>query len=231
MPSPQKPVRAVTLENQFGKFEIRTGTGYGLLVPTQKVEPGSTFPEALDHYKVYRLLDVEQIPNINLKLRDQFGASEARLRIPQYFAVPVKKRHGTQTIPIHNPNAHLLIFSITTRELAKEGHAAQPVRPRHIGIDRAQPDAGRAQHQARLEGRLTGGAAADSRQTLATQTAPIAVLGDRRVTGGRSSYDGDSGGPVESDCPRMLPSSLAHARQIRRSTGICPIEAASRTST
>jgi len=26
------------LQNQFGKFEIPTGTGYGLLVPTRKVE-------------------------------------------------------------------------------------------------------------------------------------------------------------------------------------------------
>ena len=56
---PSEPPRRVVLENQFGKFDIRTGTGYGLLVPTQKVEPGSVFPNELDHYKVYRLLDVK----------------------------------------------------------------------------------------------------------------------------------------------------------------------------
>jgi hypothetical protein len=33
--APECP-RRVVLENQFGKFDIRTGTGYGLLAPTQK---------------------------------------------------------------------------------------------------------------------------------------------------------------------------------------------------
>jgi hypothetical protein len=109
----------VLLENQFGKFDIRTGTGYGLLVPTQKIERGSAFPEQLDHYKVYRLVDVELVPNKVLKLRDQFGGDEVKLRLPLYFAVPVMKRHGNKTYPIHNDRAHLLIFSITTRDLRK----------------------------------------------------------------------------------------------------------------
>ena len=117
---PPEPVRTVVLENQFGKFEIRTGRGYGLLVPTHKVEPGSVFPEMLDHYKVYRLVDVEQVPDTNLKLRDQFGASEARLRLPLFFAVPVKKRHGTTAWGIRNERTHLLIFGITPREIEKK---------------------------------------------------------------------------------------------------------------
>jgi hypothetical protein len=116
---PPEPPRRVVLENQFGKFEIRTGTGYGLLVPTKKVEQGSVFPSELDHYKVYRLLDVEQVPEKVLKLRDQFGSDEGKLRLPLYFAVPVTKRRGDKTNPIHNERAHLLIFSITTRELQK----------------------------------------------------------------------------------------------------------------
>jgi len=115
---PELP-RRVVLENQFGKFDIRTGTGYGLLVPTQKVEQGSVFPNELDHYKAYRLLDVEQVPDKVLKLRDQFGSDEAKLRLPLYFAVPVIKRHGDKAHPIHNQGAHLLIFSITTRDLQK----------------------------------------------------------------------------------------------------------------
>jgi len=117
---PPEPMRAVILENQFGKFEIRTSRGYGLLVPTQKVEPGSVFPKTLDHYKVYRLVDVEKIPDVTLKLRDQFGAHEARLRLPLYFAVPVRKRHDTKEHPIQNERAHLLIFGITPRDLAKK---------------------------------------------------------------------------------------------------------------
>jgi hypothetical protein len=116
---PAEPMRRVIVENQFGKFDIRTGTGYGLLVPTQKLERGSMFPEQLDHYKVYRLVDVEQVPNKALKLRDQFGGDEVKLRLPQYFAVPVAKRHGDKTFPIRNERAHLLIFSITTRDLKK----------------------------------------------------------------------------------------------------------------
>jgi hypothetical protein len=116
---PPEPIRRVVLENQFGKFDIRTGTGYGLLVPTQKIERGSAFPEQLDHYKVYRLVDVEQVPNKVLKLRDQFGSAEVKLRLPLYFAVPVIKRHGNKTYPIHNDRAHLLIFSITVRDLKK----------------------------------------------------------------------------------------------------------------
>jgi hypothetical protein len=116
---PPEPPRRVVLENQFGKFDIRTGTGYGLLVPTHKMEQGSVFPEELDHYKVYRLLDVEQVPEKVLKLKDQFGGEEVKLRLPLYFAVPVKKRHGDKTYPIHNERAHLLIYSITTRETPK----------------------------------------------------------------------------------------------------------------
>jgi hypothetical protein len=117
---PAEPMRTVVLENQFGKFEIRTGTGYGLLVPTQKVEPGSAFPQALDHFKVYRLVDVEQVPNVILKLRDQFGASEVRLRLPLFFAVPVRKWHGTKEVRIQNERAHLLIFGITARNIEKK---------------------------------------------------------------------------------------------------------------
>jgi hypothetical protein len=117
---PPEPLRRVVLENQFGKFDIRTGTGYGLLVPTQKVEQGSAFPKELDHYKVYRLADVERVPEKVLKLKDQFGSDEVKLRLPLYFAVPVMKRHGDKTYAIQNERAHFLIFSITTRDLQKE---------------------------------------------------------------------------------------------------------------
>jgi hypothetical protein len=116
---PREPMRKVIVENQLGKFEILTGTGYGLLVPSQKVERGSAFPEELGHYKVYRLVDVEKPPEATLRLRDQFGASEARLRLPLFFAVPVKKRYGTRESPIQNERAHLLFFGITPRDVQK----------------------------------------------------------------------------------------------------------------
>jgi hypothetical protein len=116
---PQEPMRRVVLANQFGRFDIRTGTGYGLLVPTQKIERGSAFPERLDHFKVYRLVDVEPVRNKVVKLRDQFGSDEVKLGLPLYLAVPVMKRHGDTTSAIHNDAAHLLIFSMTTRDLPK----------------------------------------------------------------------------------------------------------------
>jgi hypothetical protein len=117
---PPEPMRAVILENQFGKFEIRTGRGEGLLVPTQKKEPGSVFPKTLDHYKVYLVVDVGKVPDVTLKLRDQFGTSEARLGRPLFFSVPVRKRHETKEYPIQNERAHLLIFAITPRNLEKK---------------------------------------------------------------------------------------------------------------
>ena len=117
---PAEPIRRVVLENQFGKFDIRTGTGYGLLVPTQKVERGSAFAEEVDHFKVYRLVDVVSVPAKGVKLQDQFGSEGVRLRLPLYFAVPVMKRHGEKDFPIHNENAHLLIFSITVQDIKKK---------------------------------------------------------------------------------------------------------------
>ena len=64
-------------------------------------------------------LAVGMAPDKVLKLQDQFGSDEVKLRLPLYFAVPVTKRHGDKTHPIHNKGTHLLIFSITTRDLQK----------------------------------------------------------------------------------------------------------------
>jgi len=117
---PAEPMRVVSLENQFGKFKIRTGTGYGLLVPTHKVEPGSAAPKTLSHFKVYRLAEVIAVPKASLKLSDQFGASEAKLMVPLYFAVPVLKNHAGKDYPIENERAHLLILSISPQDIQKE---------------------------------------------------------------------------------------------------------------
>src|SRR5262249_17926245 len=81
---PTEPPRRVVLENQLGKFNIRTGPGYGLLVPTEKMEQGSAFEKELDHLKVSRLLDVEEVPPKILPLKDQFGADDVQLRLPLY---------------------------------------------------------------------------------------------------------------------------------------------------
>jgi hypothetical protein len=114
---PPEPMRSVRVDNQFGTFRIRTASGQGLLVPTQKIEEGSQYPDALDHYKVYRLADVDSIPKTSVKLRDQFGASRTQVLAPLYFGVPVEKRKATKTFTIHNGRAHLLIFAVNAVDL------------------------------------------------------------------------------------------------------------------
>lgn len=113
---PPEPARAITLKHQFGTLKIRTGVGQGLLVPTQKIGQGSQYPDALDHYKAYRLLDVDSVQKTSVSLRDEFGASRVRMLAPFYFAVPVDKRHGTKAFKTLNARAHLLIYAITTEE-------------------------------------------------------------------------------------------------------------------
>jgi hypothetical protein len=118
-PQPPEPTRFALVENQFGKIKIWIGNGGGLLVPTQKVEPGSVFPQGLDHYKVYRVLDWDQAPEAKLKLRDQFDSDEVKLIRPIFFAVPVLKRAGAKVFRIQNERAHLLIMAITPRSFQK----------------------------------------------------------------------------------------------------------------
>ena len=84
-------MRRVSGKNQFGKFDIRIGNSLGLLVPTQKVIRGSVFPETLDHYKVYRVVQFEKVPTVTRKLQDQFVSETVRIGPPIGFAVPVSK--------------------------------------------------------------------------------------------------------------------------------------------
>ncbi len=116
-PSPD-PMRKVTFENQFGKQTVVTGRAYALLVPTQKVKRGSVFPEKLDHYKVYQVLDSEQV-NKRVKLKDQFAATEARVYYPLFFAVPVRKWYEGQVYGVNNAKAHLAIYRIYPDSLQK----------------------------------------------------------------------------------------------------------------
>lgn len=116
-PSPD-PVREVTLENQFGKQRVYTGRAYALLVPAQKMEKGSVFPERLDHYKIYQILQGEPV-NKEVKLEDQFGAMEGRVYYPMFLAAPVKKWYEGQTFGIHNEKAHILMYRIYPKMLEK----------------------------------------------------------------------------------------------------------------
>jgi hypothetical protein len=116
----REPIRRVVRQNQFGKIQIWIGTGSGLLVPTQKVERGSKFPEALDHYKIYPVVDGGKTLDLGLKLIDQFGTDKAKLRAPGFLAVPVAKRHSGKVYPIQDDRAHLLVFDITPHDFEKK---------------------------------------------------------------------------------------------------------------
>lgn len=109
-PTPD-PIREVNFENQFGKSKLITGRAYALLTPTWKVEPGSSFPKRLDHFKVYQVLQGEPV-NKPVKLADQFGKREARVYHPMFFAVPVKKWADGQTFGINNEKAHLVLYRV-----------------------------------------------------------------------------------------------------------------------
>ena len=133
-----EPIRRVVLENQFGRQTVWIGSGIGLLVPTYKLERGSAFPEGLDHYKLYKVVDFGSPLNVTVKLKDQFGSDQARLRAPLVLGVPVVKRRGTRTYPIRNDRA------------SEDGPAEKSGEERHRE-GAAERDAGGPQHQARVE--------------------------------------------------------------------------------
>ena len=112
------PTRLVAYQNQFGKQRAYIGRTYALLAPAQKREPGSAFPERLDHYKVYQVLSGEPVSKA-VKLEDQFGAGETKVYDPIFFAVPVKKWWEGQTFGIHNEKAHLAFYRIYPESMQK----------------------------------------------------------------------------------------------------------------
>ena len=132
-----EPNRRVLLENQLGRQTVYIGNGIGLLVPTHKVERGMVFPEGLDHYKLYRVLDFGNVPNVVVKLKDQWGSDEARLRAPIVLGVPVIKRHGTKTYPIRNERAHLLIFDMTPRSIQRTVRLRNQIRSEPVKVLRS----------------------------------------------------------------------------------------------
>ena len=109
------PTRKVTLYNQFGLQTIKIGRAVGLLVPTEKIEPGSEFPGRLDHYKVYLVLDGQPIFR-DVSLKDQFHSSGNFVQKPVYFAVPVAKRHQNY-YPINNKEDHLIFYTLDPRDI------------------------------------------------------------------------------------------------------------------
>jgi hypothetical protein len=106
-----EPIRSVWLENQFGPQDIKIGEAVALLVPTEKIEPGSQFPPNLDHYKVYKVVSGNPV-NAQVDLVDQFMQQGNVAMQPVYFAVPVQKRHNGTIFPINNPDDHLIFYQL-----------------------------------------------------------------------------------------------------------------------
>jgi hypothetical protein len=106
----QEPNRQVEVENQFGFQEMQLGQPVAVLIPCEKIEPGSQFPAGLDHYKVYKAsgFPVQR----DVQLRDQFGQYGSIVYEPVYFAVPVEKRHNGKYFPINNPSEHLVFYRL-----------------------------------------------------------------------------------------------------------------------
>ena len=109
--------RSVTVANQFWK----KGQGLviydvvAMLVPAQKRMPRGEFtkPAKLGHYKVYQVINEQQVGSPPVKLVDQFEEREAQIYRAVAFAVPVTKELHGKEFPIQNPKAHLTIFSVS----------------------------------------------------------------------------------------------------------------------
>ena len=111
-----EPPRAVVLENQFGRQKLRLGLIHFLLVPALKIEPGIGMPDNLDHFKCYQVIEGRSL-DVAVTLDDQFD-SERKVQVwePTIFCVPTLKTYGGQTYEIKNPQEHLTIYRITSKE-------------------------------------------------------------------------------------------------------------------
>ena len=111
----------VEVENQFGKQVLTVVGPIGLLVPTQKIEPGGhAMPEGLDHFSVYEVLETSWEP-IPVWVQDQFGpptGEEVTVWSPYYFAVPVQKTVDSEVTAITNPLQHLVFYEIMGAEVS-----------------------------------------------------------------------------------------------------------------
>lgn len=113
------PTRLVYLENQFGEQKIVIGRPDHLLVPAAKrTREGTLYSRELSHYKVYQVLDGEPLKK-EVRLRDQFGASEAVVISPYGFAAPAEKEHEGKKLPIYNEEAHLVLYRLSPKRASK----------------------------------------------------------------------------------------------------------------
>ncbi len=113
------PTRVVNYTDQFGRRRVYIGRKVALLAPTQKARRGSRFPEKLDHFVVFQVLDYSSPINKVVRLRDQWGKYEAKVYVPRFFAAPTRKWHGGDVEGVKNAKAHLAIYQISPSKADK----------------------------------------------------------------------------------------------------------------
>lgn len=112
----QEPNRTVSFKNQYGDQKWVIGPAKYLAVPTRKFEQGGAFPEALDHYKCYEVLDpIGRPPQATPILKDQWVRQQVRLGKPLYFCVPVEKRYQQESDPIKRSGCHLAVYEVSPK--------------------------------------------------------------------------------------------------------------------
>lgn len=115
-----EPRRTVRYHNQFGQHSIDIKDPAYLLAPTQKLsDEGSMFPESLDHYKCYKVINVNTEPQPQLViLGDQFvSQQQVEVRKPLFLCLPVRKeRDGEPPHEIINDKAYLTVYEITPKD-------------------------------------------------------------------------------------------------------------------
>ena len=102
--------RRVIVRNQFGRQGLTIFDPIVLGVPSAKNNEGE--PDNLDHFKCYRAYG-GRIRNRVVRLKDQFQEGTATVLRASLFCNPAEKRHGTVTVPIENPAAHLVCYQTT----------------------------------------------------------------------------------------------------------------------
>jgi hypothetical protein len=135
-----EPRRTVRFRNQFGEHSVIIRDPRFLMVPTQKIShEGSEFPESLDHYKCYEVIEVNTAPQPPVvKLEDQFGSGEAQVRKPRFFCLPVmKEREGGEVTDINNEEDHLAVYDISPEDRELEIEVKDQFDSRALKVNRS----------------------------------------------------------------------------------------------
>lgn len=130
------PVRAVRVWNLFGEQILWLGSPKYVLLPAEKIEAGSGFPDELDEFKVYTVLRSCGTYRYQVDLEDQFGREErVSVGTPVVFAVPAEIDGDLDDI--HNRKEFLTIYRITPRDYELDKEASDKLGNHDLKIRRS----------------------------------------------------------------------------------------------